>query len=159
MNLDKIDLKILELLQSNSNITNAQLAVDVGISPPASLERVKRLEKSGIISRYVAILNPNKVGMGTLAFVAVSLAKHGRATVQHFTTEIKKFPQVLECYHIAGDHDFMLKVLASNIKSYEDFMLSKLTTIKGIDKIRTSFVLSTMKFNTKIDLTNSNTDQ
>ncbi len=155
MNLDNIDLHILESLQSNSNITNAQLAADIGISPPACLERVKRLEKNGIISRYVAILNPNKVGMGTLAFVAVSLAKHGKATVQHFTTEIKKLPQILECYHIAGDHDFMLKVLAANIKDYEDFMLNKLTTIKGIDKIRTSFVLSTMKFNTKININHS----
>lgn len=155
MNLDKIDLAILELLQSNSNITNSQLASEAGISPPACLERVKRLEKNGIINRYVAILNPNKVGMGTLAFVSVSLAKHGKASVQHFTTEVKKFPQVLECYHIAGDHDFLLKVLVTNIKDYEEFMLNKLTTIKDIDKIRTSFVLSTMKFNTKIDLNNS----
>jgi len=158
MKLDQTDRKILEILQSNGRITNAQLAAEIGISPPGMLERVKRLQNTGVIHRYVALLDREKVGKGIMAIVSVSLAVHQLKSVDEFAKEIDKLDDVLECHHITGEDDFMLKVAVDNIKDYEDFILYKISQIPGVNKIRTSFVLSTMKYNTKITI-NENGDK
>lgn len=152
MKIDKTDKKILEILQNDAYITNVELASRVGISPPAMLERVKRLEKSAIIKRYVALVDSHKVGKGTTALVSVSLTAHQLASIAAFTTAIAKLDEVLECHHIAGDHDFLLKVCVKDILSYEKFILEKLTKIKGVDRINTTFVLSTVKYSTNIPI-------
>lgn len=152
MNFDLTDRKIINILQSNARITNVQLAAKAGISPPAMLERVKRLENSGVIRKYAALLDPNKIDRGTFAFVSVSLTLHQGSTIDSFTKEIKKLNEVLECYHIAGEADFIMKVAVNNIEEYESFMLKKLTTLKGVNKINTTFVLSSIKYNTQIFL-------
>jgi Lrp/AsnC family transcriptional regulator, leucine-responsive regulatory protein len=150
MKLDKVDKQILLILQEDASITNVQLASQVGISPPAMLERVKRLEKNGLIRKYVALLNPEKIGKNVFALVTVSLAAHQLSSIDIFTRQIKRMEEVLECYHITGADDFLLKIAVNNIKDYEKFILEKLTKIKGVNKITTSFILSTVKYNTKI---------
>uniref|UniRef100_A0A7V2ZLJ4 Lrp/AsnC family transcriptional regulator n=1 Tax=Ignavibacterium album TaxID=591197 RepID=A0A7V2ZLJ4_9BACT len=152
MKIDLIDKQILAILQQDARITNVQLAKKIGISPPAMLERVKRLEKNGIIKRYVAILDPPKVSKGVFALVSVSLSAHQLASIDQFTKQIKKLDEVLECYHVAGEEDFILKIAVSSIQDYENFILSKLTKINGVSKVNTKFVLSTVKYNTKIKI-------
>lgn len=156
MKLDETDKRILELLQKNSRITNASLAAEVGISPPAMLERVKRLENAGIIKQYVALVDHEKVGQGTMAFVTVSLAVHQLSSIDEFTKKMEELDEVLECYHIAGGDDFILKVALKNIQEYERFVLDKLTVIKGVNRLNTTFVLSTMKYKTDLLINTSN---
>jgi DNA-binding Lrp family transcriptional regulator len=150
MKFDSIDMKILDILQSNSNITNAQLASEIGTSASGMLDRVKRLETSGVIKKYVALVDPEKAGRGVIALVSVSLTAHKMNAFDTFTQKIKKIEEVLECYHTAGDEDFVLKVAVKDIQEYETFILKKLTLIEGVNKVKTNFVLSTVKYNTKI---------
>jgi len=152
MKIDSIDKQILRILQQDAQITNVELAKKIGISPPAMLERVKRLEKNGIIKRYVAIVDPSKVSKGIFALVSVSLSAHQLSSIDQFTRQIKKLDEVLECYHVAGEEDFILKIAVSSIEEYEKFILSKLTKINGVSKVNTKFVLSTVKYNTKIKI-------
>jgi len=148
--IDQIDKKILNLLQDNGRITNSQLAKEVGLSPPPMLERVRKLEKNGIIRKYVALVDPKKLGRGTVAFVAVSLRFHRQDAIQEFVIEIQKFPEVLECHHIAGEEDYLLKVIIRDIEEYERFLRDKLTRFSGISRIKTYFILNTLKQDTKI---------
>lgn len=152
MKLDNTDKKILEILQDDARITNLELANRVGISPPATLERVKRLELNGVIKKYVALVDPAKVSKGTFALVSVALMIHQIPSIDSFTKQINKLEEVLECYHITGSDDFMLKIAVENIEQYEKFILNKLTKIKGVSKVTTNIVLSTVKFNTKIHI-------
>lgn len=150
MKLDHIDKQILNLLQQNARITNVELASKIGISPPAMLERVKRLEKGNYIKKYLAVINPDKVGKNIIALISVWLSAHQLSSIDSFTKQINKFDEVLECYHIAGEEDFILKIISSSIKDVEEFLLKKLTKIPGVSKVNTKFVLSTVKYETKI---------
>ncbi len=149
MKIDDTDIRILEILQTNSNIKNKQLASEIGISPPAMLERVKRLENTGIIKKYVALLDHEKVGQGIMALVSVVLAIHEIKSIDRFTKKINEIEEVLECFHIAGEEDFLLKVVVKDISEYKDFVVNKLTNIPGVNKIKTTFVLSSIKDSTK----------
>lgn len=148
--LDAINREIINLLQENSAVTNAELAEKLNLPATTVFDRVKKLEQRGIITRKVAIVNPEKVGKETIAFVSLSLTGHSAKNVQKFWKAIKDIPEVLECYHISGESDFILKVIADNIREYETFLLEKLTAIENIGKIQTSFVMSTIKYQTKI---------
>ena len=148
--LDKINRQILNELQENSSITNSELALKLDIPATTVFDRVKKLEQNGIISKRVAIVNPDHIGKETIAFVSLSLNGHSAKNVQKFWKAIKTLPEVLECYHISGDYDFILKVMVDNIQVYESFLLEKLTAIENIGKIKTSFVMSTIKYQTKI---------
>lgn len=150
MKIDQIDKKILDILQEDARITNIELSTRIGISAPATLERVKRLEKNGVIKKYVALIDPAKVSRGTFALVSVALLIHQIPSIDSFTKQINKLEEVLECYHITGSDDFMLKIAVENIEKYEQFILQKLTKIKGVSKVTSNIVLSTVKFNTKI---------
>ena len=152
MNLDETDKKILNILQEDARITNVQLASNIGISPPAMLERVKRLEKNGIIKKYAALVDPQKVGKDTFAFVAVSLSHHQISSIDLFIKAINNLDEVLECHHVTGENDFLLKIAVNNIQEYEKFILEKFTGIIGVNKINTSFILSTFKYKTKLQL-------
>ncbi|MFC1502372.1 Lrp/AsnC family transcriptional regulator [bacterium] len=148
--LDDIDRKILDILQENGRITNAQLAKEAGISPPPMLDRVRKLEKNGYIRKYVALADPKKLNRGTMAFVAISLSLHRRDAIQEFVEKIQQIPEVLECYHLTGETDYLLKIAIEDMDAYEQFLLQKLTRFSGISKIKTSFILSTLKQETKI---------
>lgn len=143
--LDKIDRKILEILQSNAKITNAQLSKDIGLSPAPTLERVKKLETSGIIASYHAKLDTDKVGLSVQTFVQVSLKGHNKKNIDLFLQQINSIPEVIECHHITGSGDFILKIISSDIQSYQKLMLEKVSEIEVVDGLQSMIILSTFK--------------
>jgi len=143
--LDKIDRKILEILQSNAKITNAQLSKDIGLSPAPTLERVKKLETSGIIKSYHAKLDTDRIGLGVHTFVQVSLKGHNKKNIDLFLNEINEIPEVIECHHITGSGDFILKIISRDIQSYQKLMLEKVSEIEVVDGLQSMIILSTFK--------------
>lgn len=143
--LDEIDRKILEILQTNAKITNAQLSKDIGLSPAPTLERVKKLENSGIIKSYHAQLDTDKIGLGVHTFVQVTLKGHNKKNIDIFLGEINNIPEVVECHHITGTGDFILKVIAKDISSYQYLMLEKVSEIEVVDSLQSMVILSTFK--------------
>lgn len=143
--IDEIDKKILEILQSRAKITNAKLSEEIGLSPAPTLERVKKLEQIGIITSYHAKLNTEKIGLGVTTFVLATLTGHNRANIEGFIEEINKIPEVVECHHITGAGDFILKVVSKDIASYQRLMLEKVSDIKQVDNMQSMVVLSTFK--------------
>ena len=143
--LDEIDRKILDILQSNAKITNAQLSKDIGLSPAPTLERVKKLETSGVIKSYHAMLDTERVGLSVNTFVQVSLKGHNKKNIDFFINEINKIPEVIECHHITGSGDFILKIIASDIQSYQKLMLEKVSDIEVVDGLQSMVILSTFK--------------
>jgi DNA-binding Lrp family transcriptional regulator len=129
-----------------------ELSSRVGLAPATTCERVKRLEETGVIVKYVALINPEKVNKNVTAFVELNLKDHSREIVKQLEFDIDKIPEVLECYHIAGDKDFLLKVITADIKGYETFALEKLATLPYIKHISTMFVLSTVKNQTRLPI-------
>ena len=154
MQIDLIDQKILKILQENGRITNAELAKQIGMSPPPTLERVKKLEKQGFIKQYVALLDPISVGIRNFVFVEVTLGRHGKEVVDRFLKEIQKIDEVMECHHITGDADFLLKIAVKDISVYEELLLHKLTGLPEIQHLKTLVVLSTMKNKTALQIQN-----
>lgn len=150
--LDPIDRQILKILQSEGGISNVELARRVGMAPATTLERVRKLKQQGFITRTVALVDPAKVNQATVAYVHVSLTLHGADKVAAFQRQVEQLPQVMECYHISGDSDFLLKIVASDIGAYESFLLHEFGEIPHIGRIHTSFVLSTVKYGTQIPI-------
>lgn len=143
--LDATDRKILEILQSNSNITNAQLAKEIGLSPAPTLERVNKLESMGIIKGYHAYIEPASVGLGVSTFVMVNLKGHNKENIEKFVAAIKSIPEVIECHHVTGAGDFILKIVSADIASYQQLMLEKVSNIDVVDSLQTMVILSTFK--------------
>ena len=145
MKLDDTNRRILDLLQEDSSITNAELARRIGLAPASTLERVRRLEQNGIIAKYVAVVNPEKVGMPITAIVEIAMSNHSAAAIDLFAGAVAEIPEILECHHVAGEKDFVLKVVTKDMRSYEKIALEKIATMPNIGRITTVFVLSTMK--------------
>lgn len=143
--LDQIDRKVLEILQTNAKITNAQLSKEIGLSPAPTLERVKKLETSGIIQSYHAQLNRERVGLGVTTFVQVSLVGHKKQVTESFVNAVREIPEIIECHHITGSGDFLLKVIAKDISSYQELMLEKINEIEEVANTQTMVILSTFK--------------
>lgn len=143
--LDPIDRKILEILQTNGKITNAQLAQEVGLSPAPTLERVRKLENNGYIKSYHAEVDTEKLGMGVSIFLLVTLASHKKSQVMAFVEKINKVEEVVECHHITGTGDFLLKILTKDIQSYQSIILDKLVEIEEMGNMQSMVVLSTFK--------------
>ena len=143
--LDGTDRKILELLQTNSNITNAQLAQEIGLSPAPTLERVKKLENSEVIKSYHAVIDPAAVGMGVSTFVTVSLKGHNKDNIERFIRAIKEIDEVIECHHVTGQADFILRIVAPDIPAYQKLMLEKVSNIEVVDNMQSTVILSTFK--------------
>ena len=150
MDLDFKDKHLLEEIQANSRITNTELAKRIGLSPSSTLERVKKLEVSGIIEKYITLLNPRKAGYSCFTFVEVKLARHGETPVEDFISSIAHIPEVLECHHITGEADFLLKVATKDIPTYEELILHQLSALTNVQTMKTSVVLSTFKSETKL---------
>ncbi len=145
LKLDDIDRNILVILQENSKITNASLATRVGLSPAPTLERVKKLEKSGLILKYHAELNKEILGLNVCIFLTASLSASRRDKMESFVAKIDAIPEVVECHHITGSADFILKVLTNDIQSYNKFILEKLINLDEIANLQSMVVLSTLK--------------
>ncbi len=140
--MDKTDRKILELLQQNSNISNQELAEKVALSPSPCLRRVKQLEEAGYISKYVALLNPDKLGLQLRVLVSIGLSTHDPKVMANFEKKIQSFPEVVQCHLIAGQvQDYLLKVVVANLNDFQLFLLNKLTQIEGVKNAHSSFIL------------------
>ncbi|MFC5044743.1 Lrp/AsnC family transcriptional regulator [Aquimarina hainanensis] len=143
--LDHVDIKILKLLQENSNITTKELAQKVQLSPTPVFERVKRLENHGYIKKYVAVLSPEKLNSGLTVFCNITLKQHTKEIGNNFIKDIKSLAEVIECYNISGDYDFLLKVLVKDMKHYQNFVLNKLGLIENIGSAHSTFVMEKVK--------------
>lgn len=150
--LDPIDIRILQELQADARISNVELARRVNLSPPATLTRVRRLENEGYIQQYATLLDRRKAGYDLLCFVRVSLQLHDTTQVSGFHKAVQNMPEVLECHHVTGDYDYLLKVVAHNTEDLEHFLVHRLTPIPGIAQIHTSLVLREVKNSTAIPL-------
>jgi Lrp/AsnC family leucine-responsive transcriptional regulator len=150
--LDETDVQILNILQADGRITNADLAKSVGLSPPSVLQRVRTLERAGLIKGYHGHLDPERLGLKITAWVNITLSLHQEQPIERFRRAVQDIPEILECYHVSGDCDFMLKVIVKDMRAYEQFVREKLSKIKGIQQIRTSFVFGTNKYTTQIPL-------
>jgi Lrp/AsnC family leucine-responsive transcriptional regulator len=150
--IDDTNRRILNILQERGSITNAELAGMIGLAPATVFERVKKLEKNGIITNYVALVDPQAVGKAIIAFVFITMNDYTQETIQHLSVEISKMPEVLECYRLSGDKDYLLKVVADDIPSYDAFVFNKLARLQKVGKFSSMFVLSTVKYQTKIEL-------
>lgn len=150
--LDEIDKAILHELQQHSRISNVELANRVQLSPPAVHSRIKRLEQLGYIDQYTAIINREKVGYDMVCFINVSLQEHQLELMQSFGAAVQEIPEVLECYSVTGDYDYLLKVLVQNRHQLELFIMEKLASIAGIARINTNLVLSEVKNTTQLVL-------
>lgn len=148
--LDEIDRQLLCLLQENSRLTSAELARQVNLSPPGLQKRLKKLEESGIIEGYVTLINREALGLDLLCFAQVSLAHHQPECVGQFCDRVKNLPEILECHHLSGEFDYLLKVVVADHQHLEKFLSEKITRIPGIDKIRTSIVLQEVKTSTSL---------
>ena len=143
--IDATDRKILEILQANSNITNAQLAKEIGLSPAPTLERVNKLELSGVIRSYHAVIDPAAVGLGVSTFVMASLKGHNKENLDKFIAAIKKIPEIVECHHVTGAADFFLKIVCVDIAAYQQLMLERVSNIDVVDSLQSMVILSTFK--------------
>ncbi|HDL19517.1 MAG TPA: Lrp/AsnC family transcriptional regulator [Bacteroidetes bacterium] len=152
MKIDKTDRKILRILQANGRITNSDLAKKIGISPPPILERVKKLEKNRVIKKYAALIDPQSIGIETFTFVEVILSRHGKDVVTLFIQAIQEIDEIMECHHVTGDADFLLKIAVKNIPAYENLVLHKLTELPDIQHLKTMVILSTPKNKTELNI-------
>lgn len=152
MILDDIDKSLLDLLQKDSKQTNKALSNALGLSVTAIYERIRKLENNGIISGYVALIEKKKVDKSFVAFCHVKLVQHSQDYVMKFEREVRKLDEVLECYHISGDYDYLLKVLVEDMEAFRDFMVKKLTRIDHIGSTHSMFMINEVKHTTAITL-------
>ncbi|WP_101758965.1 Lrp/AsnC family transcriptional regulator [Oceanicoccus sp. KOV_DT_Chl] len=152
--LDKTDYQILHHLQNNARITNIELADDIGLSPSPCLRRVKSLENNGVLKRYVAIVDAKAVGLPISVFVSVSLNRQERQGLEEFEHTVEQYQEVMECYLMTGSSDYLLRVVVPDLESYERFLSNKLTRIKGIANIQSSFALKQVVYKTELPLGN-----
>jgi Lrp/AsnC family transcriptional regulator, leucine-responsive regulatory protein len=151
-NLDSIDLKLLSELQENARLTNTELAQRVGLSASPCLARVRALEASGLIARYVTLLDPVALGLNVSVFIQVSLEKQVDASLTRFETAMGLLPEVMECYLMTGDSDYMLRVVVADVPALQRFIVERLSKIAGVSNIRSSFALKQVKFKTALPL-------
>jgi Lrp/AsnC family transcriptional regulator, leucine-responsive regulatory protein len=143
--LDAIDLKILNILQEKGKITNVQLSQEVGLSPAPTLERVKKLENSGIIKSYHAQIDKTKVGLGFTALIHLSLTRQKENAMRNFVAAINKIPEITECLQLTGSFDYQLRVVVRDIPAFERLIADKLARIEEIGQMQTVVVLSEVK--------------
>ncbi|MEK6153666.1 Lrp/AsnC family transcriptional regulator [Flavobacteriaceae bacterium 3-367] len=149
---DTTDRELLRLLQTDSKRTTKAYANDLNLSTTAVYERIKRLEKSGVITKYVALVDKQKVNKAFMVLCHIKLVQHIKEFVLQFEREVLKLEEVAECYHISGDYDYILKIYVSDMQAYRDFMVSKLTAINNIGSTQSSFVINEVKYNTCIEV-------
>lgn len=143
--IDETDLKLLKILGNNSNITIKELAAKVNLTPSPVFERVKRMEEEGYIKKYIALIDAEKLDYALIVFCNIKLKLHDKSIGNEFVNDIQQIDEVVECYNISGDYDFLLKVHARNMKHYQDFVFNKLGSVKSIGSTHSTFVMSEIK--------------
>jgi Lrp/AsnC family transcriptional regulator, leucine-responsive regulatory protein len=148
--LDALDHKILQQLQSDGRMSNQQLSEEIGLSPSPCLRRLRQLEADGVIQRYVALVDPEAVGLGVTAFVRIRLDQQDDRHLALFEAAVAEFPEVMECYLMTGEADYQLRVLVGSLGEFEDFLRRKLTRIPGVGQVTTSFALRPVVYKTAL---------
>ena len=145
---DPIDKKILKVLQADARLNTKQIAGKIGLTVTPTYERLKKIEQSGVVKEYVALLDRDKIGKTIVAFINVSLQLHSKPLINIFEKAIVKVPEVMECFHVAGNFDYLLKVVVKDMNSYQNFVSNKLATIENIAHVQSSFVMTEIKYQT-----------
>jgi Lrp/AsnC family leucine-responsive transcriptional regulator len=152
LQLDSIDWNILSLLQADARVSNVELAKAVGLSPSPCLNRVRALEEAGYISRYVTLLDALRVGLKVSVFIQVTLERQIESALERFENAIRGRPEVMECYLMTGDADYLIRVVVADIQVLEEFILKFLTKLPGVGNIKSSFALKQVKYQTALPL-------
>lgn len=147
--MDNIDRKLLTLLQKDTKQTTKELSIKLNLSVTAVYERIKKLEREGIISNYVALLNRNKINKGFVVFCHLKLIQHSRELLTTFEKEVVQLEEVLECFHVSGDYDYILKVCVKDMEAYREFMVTKLTNLQHIRSTHSTFMIAEVKNTTE----------
>ena len=150
--MDIIDKKLLQLLQNDSKKTTKELSMKLNLSVTAVYERIKKLEKEGIIAKYVALLDRNKIQKGFVVFCHLKLMQHTKEFIAQFEKEVVQLSEVLECFHVSGDYDYILKICVNNMEEYREFMVTKLTTLQHIGSTHSTFMIGEVKSTTAYNL-------
>jgi Lrp/AsnC family leucine-responsive transcriptional regulator len=150
MMLDSIDKKLLLLLQTDSKKTTKELSLKLDLSVTAVYERIKKLEREGIIHKYVALVDKSKIEKGFVVFCHLKLIQHTKEFLTKFESEVIKLKEVIECHHVSGDYDYILKVLVKDMEAYREFLVTKLTTLQHIGSTHSTFMISEVKNTTVI---------
>jgi len=148
--LDDTDKAILNILQQDSNRTLKEMANQLHLSTTPIFDRMKKLEKNGVIKHYVALVDQKKINKRLTVFINVSIKEHGKDAIDHFVNDVIAFTEVMECHHISGDADFLIKLIVEDIESYNTFILEKLAVIPNLGKVESRFSLSERKYTTLI---------
>jgi Lrp/AsnC family leucine-responsive transcriptional regulator len=148
--LDLIDLQLLRLLQKDAQKTHKEIAGQLHLSVTPVYERIKRLEKQGFINKYVALLDKDKINKSLVAYCNVSLKEHAQFMIKKFEKEVLKFKEVVECYNIAGQFDYLLKVMVKDMKEYQHFITNKLAVLDNIGNTQSMFVMNEIKYSTEL---------
>lgn len=146
--MDTLDRKILRALQKDARVKNADLARDLGVAPSTMLERVRRLEERGYFSGFKAIINPEKLGFGVQALISVSLGQHSTQTIRPFEQAVKSIPNIMTCYHVTGRFDYILHIVAKNLKELGVLVKEQIASLPGVGKTETFLVFSEIKNDT-----------
>lgn len=152
MKLDSIDLKLIEFLQEDCKQTTKELAEKLGLSTTAVYERIKKLEKQEIISKYVAIVDRNKINRGFIVLSHVKIKSHSKDSIIHFENIVSEMPEVLEIFHVSGDYDYILKIGVKDMEAYREFMISKLTNLEEVQSTHSMFMIKEVKNSTAYNL-------
>lgn len=152
MQLDLTDLRILDVLQRDGSLSNVELARRVHLSPSPCLARVKALEAAGVIRQYVALVNPLALGIGMQVFINISLRTQSKEALAEFERRIADYDEVMECYLMTGDSDYLIRVAVTDLGALERFILDQLSPIPGVEKIRSSFALKQVRYKTALPL-------
>lgn len=150
--MDNIDRKILTLLQADGRLTHKQIACELNLTITPIYERIKKLEREGFIDKYVALLNPEKLNQSLIAFTSISLKEHSREYIKKFESEIVKIPSVIECYHLAGQFDYLLKIVIEDMKAYQLVVIDQLAAMENIANVTSSFVMTEVKRSTEVPI-------
>jgi Lrp/AsnC family transcriptional regulator, leucine-responsive regulatory protein len=145
ISLDEKDIEILRILQQDAKLTVREIGDRINLSATPTHERIKRLENEGVIRKYVALLNPKRIRKNILVICLVSLKSHDKKGAKKFIHAIQEFPEVIECYNISGESDFMLKVVSESMETFHRFYVNKLAEVKGIRQTKSSFVMDVIK--------------
>lgn len=152
ISLDRTDLRILDLLQNHGRLSNQEIAERVALSPSPCLRRIKRLEDSGVIRQYVALVDPDRVGLGLLAYVSVKLEKRGKMPMEEFGARVQGWPEVAACYAMTGDMDYLLRVHVRDLQHFSRFVMDQLLRQPGVVDVKSSFALARIKETTALPL-------
>jgi Lrp/AsnC family transcriptional regulator len=152
VDLDQTDRRILSILQTEPDVKATEIGERIGLSQSACWRRIQRLREEGVIKDQPAVLDREKVGLTTMVFAHVKLTSHGRGNLTEFADAVREYPEVLDCYVVLGNNDFLLRIVAEDIKDYERFMYEKLSQLPGVQEVNSSIALSEIKHTTVLPI-------